>query len=107
MILKNSLNFISEFLNYSSNQIRKIYLSSGIYNKKIRSLQGFLVSKINQSFFIKNKKIFLKKNEKIQVEISNKFTVKSFSNLAKSSNWTPIKYWLDKQRYFALFLLKS
>jgi len=35
MILKNSLNFISEFFNYSSNQIRKIYLSSRIYNKKI------------------------------------------------------------------------
>tara|TARA_B100000945_G_scaffold117663_1_gene93541 strand:- start:212 stop:1117 length:906 start_codon:yes stop_codon:yes gene_type:complete len=79
----------------------------GVYNKKIRSLQGFLVSKINQSFYIKNKKFILKKNEKIQVEVSNKFTIKSFSNLAKSSNWTPIKYWLDKQRYFALFLLKS
>ena len=35
MILKNSLNFISEFFNYSSDQIRKIYLSSTIYNKKI------------------------------------------------------------------------
>jgi len=35
MILKNSLNFISEFFNYSSNQIRKIYLNSRIYNKKI------------------------------------------------------------------------
>ena len=35
MILKNSLNFISEFFNYTSNQIRKIYLSSRIYNKKI------------------------------------------------------------------------
>ena len=35
MILKNSLNFISEFFNYSSNLIRKIYLSSRIYNKKI------------------------------------------------------------------------
>ena len=32
MILKNSLSFISEFLNYSSNQVRKIYLNSKIYN---------------------------------------------------------------------------
>ena len=38
MILKNSLNFISEFFNYSSNQIRKIYLSSKIYNKKISKI---------------------------------------------------------------------
>tara|TARA_Y100000590_G_scaffold10094_1_gene12385 strand:+ start:686 stop:2314 length:1629 start_codon:yes stop_codon:yes gene_type:complete len=38
MILKNSLNFISEFFYYSSNQIRKIYLSSRIYNKKISKI---------------------------------------------------------------------
>ena len=35
MISKNSLNFIGEFLNYTSDQIRKIYLSSKIYNKKL------------------------------------------------------------------------
>jgi len=35
MILKNSLSLISEIFNYSSNQIRKIYLNSNIYNKKI------------------------------------------------------------------------
>ena len=40
MILKNSFNFISEFLNYSSNQIRKIYLSSRIYNKKISKIDN-------------------------------------------------------------------
>ena len=46
MILKNSLNFINEFFNYLSNQVRKIYLNSSIYNKKI--------SKINlQSLYYK------------------------------------------------------
>ena len=40
MILKNSFNFISEFLNYSTNQIRKIYLSSRIYNKKISKIDN-------------------------------------------------------------------
>ena len=43
MILKNSLNLISEFFNYSSNQIRKIYLSSRIYNKKISIIDNKLV----------------------------------------------------------------
>ena len=43
MVLKNSLNFISEFLNYSLNQIRTIYLSSGIYNKKISSINDKLI----------------------------------------------------------------
>ena len=43
MILKNSFNFISEFFNYSSNQIRKIYLSSRIYNKKISRIDRKLI----------------------------------------------------------------
>ena len=38
MILKNSLNFIIEFLNYSTEQIRKVYLSSKIYNKRISKI---------------------------------------------------------------------
>ena len=40
MILKNSLSLISEFLNYISNQIRKVYLSSKIYNKKISKIDS-------------------------------------------------------------------
>ena len=40
MILKNSLNLISEVFNYSSNQIRKIYLNSNIYNKKISKIDN-------------------------------------------------------------------
>ena len=43
MILKNSLNFISEFFNYTSGQIRKIYLSSKIYNKKISRIDNKLL----------------------------------------------------------------
>ena len=43
MILKNSLNFVTEFFNYSSNQIRKIYLSSRIYNKKISRIDDKII----------------------------------------------------------------
>ena len=40
MILKDSLGFITEFLNYLSNQVRRLYLSSQIYNKKISKTDG-------------------------------------------------------------------
>ena len=38
MFLKNSFNFINEFLLYSINQVRKIYLNSTFYNKKISKI---------------------------------------------------------------------
>ena len=38
MVLKNSLNFINEFFFYLLNQIRKIYLNSTFYNKKISKI---------------------------------------------------------------------
>ena len=43
MLLKNSLNFISEFFDYTSSQIRKIYLSSKIYNNKISKIDDKLI----------------------------------------------------------------
>ena len=38
MFLKSSLNYINEFYYIFKNQIRKIYLSSSIYNKKISKI---------------------------------------------------------------------
>ena len=38
MILKNSFNHVNEFFTFLINQIRKIYLHSSIYNKKISKI---------------------------------------------------------------------
>ena len=105
---KFSLNLIN-IINKSFNtglDIKNFYYR-GKFNSRLKCVQGFLVSKIKQTFKIKGKNIKLLKNEKIQVEISNKFTIKSFSKLVKLANWKTQKYWLDKRKYFALFLLKS
>ena len=83
------------------------FFYKGVYNKRKKSLQGFLISKVKQSFKIGSKKITLKKNEKTQVEVSNKFTPKSFISLVNRGNFKFISYWTDKQGYFGLFLLKK
>ena len=49
-------------------------------------MENFIVSKKYQKFFINKKKFYFKKGEKIQVEISNKFTISNFNKLAKSSS---------------------
>ena len=77
------------------------------FNKKKNSMENFIVSKKYQKFFINKKKFYFKKGEKIQVEISNKFTISNFSKLAKSSGWNVIKHWKDTKKYYAVFLLQT
>ena len=77
------------------------------FNKKKNSMENFIISKKNQIFFIRNKKFTIKKAEKIQTEISNKFTVLKFSKLARSSGWQVKKHWKDAKRYYAVFLLQA
>ena len=105
---KFSLNLIN-IINRNFNTGLKIknFYYKGKFNRRLKCVQGFIVSKINQSFFIDKKRFFLRKNENIQVEISNKFTIKSFIHLSRLAQWGVEKYWLDRQKYFAIFLLKS
>jgi len=77
------------------------------FNKKKSSMENFIFSKKNQTFFINRKKFHLKKGEKIQTEISNKFTISKFIKLAKSSGWQVKKHWKDAKRYYAVFLLQA
>ena len=101
----NLINIINKSFKAGLN-IKNFYYK-GVFNKRLKCIQGFLVSKIEQSFLIDRKKFFLKKNETIQVEISNKFTIKSFTRLSRLAKWKTEEYWLDRQKYFAIFLLKS
>jgi len=77
------------------------------FNKKKSCMENFIVSKKYQKFFINKKQFCFKKGEKIQTEISNKFTISNFSKLAKSSGWHVKKYWKDAKRYYSVFLLQA
>ena len=77
------------------------------FNKKKNSMNNFIVSKKNQTFFINKRKFHFKKGEKVQTEISNKFTISKFIKLAKSSGWQVKKHWKDAKRYYAVFLLQA
>ena len=41
MLLKSSISFIEEFFSLTLNQVRKIYLKSNIYNKKISTIEKY------------------------------------------------------------------
>ena len=77
------------------------------FNKKKSSMENFIVSKKYQEFLLNKKEFYLKKNERIQTEISNKFTISKFNKLAKSSGWNVKKHWKDAKKYYAVFLLQA
>ena len=77
------------------------------FNKKKSSMENFIVSKRDQNFFIKKRQFYLRKGDKIQTEISNKFTISKFNKLAKSSGWHVKKHWKDTKKYYAVFLLQA
>jgi len=101
----NLLNVINKKLKLKIKLKDFKYIST--YNKKKKCMENFIISKKNQSFDIKNKKIFFKKNEKIQTEISNKFTILKFKSIIKDTGWNFKKYWIDPKKYYAVFLLES
>ena len=104
---KFSLNLINIINRTQKTNLNiKDFYYHGFYNTKLKCIQGYLVSKVNQNFKIGNKRFFLKKRERILVEISNKFTVRSFTRLASNTGWTTERVWLDNQKYYSLFLLK-
>ena len=77
------------------------------FNKKKACMENFIISKKNQKFVINKNQFCFKKGEKIQTEISNKFTISKFSKLAKSCGWKVKKCWNDAKRYYSVFLLQA
>ena len=101
----NLINIINKKL--KTNLKIKDFKYVATFNKKKSSMENFLIAKKHLIFFINAKKFTFKKGEKIQSEISNKFTISKFSKLAKSSGWQVKKHWKDKKRYYAVFLLQA
>ena len=48
------------------------------FNNKLKCIEGFVISKKKQSFYIGKTKIFLRRHEGIQTEISKKFTLTEY-----------------------------
>ena len=103
-----NLNLINIMNKKAKTKLRlKDFSYSATFNKEKNSMENFIISKKNQIFFVNKKKFHLKKDEKIQTEISNKFTISKFSQLARSSGWNVKKHWKDAKRYYAVFLLQA
>ena len=100
----NLINRINKVL--KTNLKQKDFKYFSYFNEKNNSIECFLISKKDQKLFFCNKEFFIKKNEKIQTEISKKFTFNTFTVLAKSAGWKVKNIGLIKKNTIRFFYCK-
>ena len=124
MILKNSISLIKEFFSLTYEKIRKIYLNSNIYNKKISSIDKNILSYKPTLSILSCLIKYEKKKSKIEDFYVNsiwekKINNKDFKNLhsfywlftidlksSKKITHSIIQNWIDKNQEYKLIFNK-
>ncbi|HET7680301.1 MAG TPA: L-histidine N(alpha)-methyltransferase [Xanthobacteraceae bacterium] len=75
------------------------------YNRERHRIEMHLASNKRQKVRVAGETIEFRAGETIHTESSYKYSVDSFSALARGSGWTPVAYWRDPDRYFCVHAL--
>ncbi len=76
------------------------------FNEEKKRIEMYLISKVNQNFSIKDKKIILQKGESIHTENSHKYSIDEFKTLTHSCGFKTIDFLSDEKNYFGIFFLR-
>jgi dimethylhistidine N-methyltransferase len=77
------------------------------YNRELSRVEMYLASTKRQRVRLCGESIDFRAGETIHTENSYKYTVDSFSALARGSKWEPQRLWTDSKKYFAVFSLTA
>jgi dimethylhistidine N-methyltransferase len=75
------------------------------YNRERHRIEMHLASNKRQKVRVAGETIEFRAGETIHTESSYKYSVDSFSALARGSGWTPVASWRDPDRYFCVHAL--
>lgn len=75
------------------------------YNRERHRIEMHLASNKRQKVRVAGETIEFRAGETIHTESSYKYSVDSFSALARGSGWTPVASWSDPDRYFGVHAL--
>lgn len=75
------------------------------YNNERHRIEMHLASSKRQKVRVANETIDFRAGETIHTENSYKYSVASFSALARGTGWTPVASWSDPNRYFCVHAL--
>ena len=77
------------------------------YNRERGRIEVYLASRKRQKVHVAGKTFDFRAGETIHTENSYKFTLKSFSALARGAGWEPIAVYVDADEYFSVQVLKQ
>jgi len=77
------------------------------YNRERGRIEVYLASRKRQKVHVASKTFDFRAGETIHTENSYKFTIKSFSALARGAGWAPVTVYTDHEEYFAVYVLKQ
>ena len=102
---KNVLNRINSELSgdFDLNYFKHVAFYDDIKGR----IEMYLESLKLQTVRIGNNNFDFKKGERIQTEYSYKFSISEFQNIVRRSNFMPLKFWTDPNKFFAVHLLKT
>jgi dimethylhistidine N-methyltransferase len=77
------------------------------YNQERSRIEVYLASRKRQKVRLLGKTFDFRAGETIHTEYSYKFTLKSFSALARGAGWAPVAVYTDADHYFSVHVLKQ
>ena len=77
------------------------------YNPVTGACKSYLISQKNQVVNICDETISFEKFEPIDMELSQKYSVKEINTLAASAGYIPVEYFYDTNKWFADIILKK
>ena len=77
------------------------------YNSERHRIEMHLASKMRQKVRVLGRAIDFRAGETIHTENSYKYTLESFSALARGAGWTPVAAWTDANGYFSVQALTA
>jgi dimethylhistidine N-methyltransferase len=82
-----------------------LFEHSAVFDNELSRIEMHLVSRKRQCVSVCGKVVEFEAGETIHTENSCKYTLESFSSLARRAGWTPLAHWTDAEEYFSVHAL--
>ena len=102
-----NLNMLRHINNlYNANFDLNQFDHNAIYNQAAGRIEMYLISKLDQTVYVGNREFYLKKGERTLTEVSYKYSLRDFKEIANAAGFTVEAVWKDPKAYFSVQYLK-